>query len=122
MGFSILGTANFTPTALSTNNSSSSYTLTQTSTCDIQTKLTQNHFNSFEIKIYPNPVSDKFRMDSENIDFDEIRLFSIYGSFLKSFTNNKKEFDISEFSNGIYTFELLKKSKTLYKQKLIVSK
>jgi uncharacterized delta-60 repeat protein len=63
-----------------------------------------NSSNSLNnISIYPNPVIDKFELDSQ---FEEVTIYSIEGRFVKKFKPNEREFDINELKSSIYFLKI----------------
>lgn len=55
------------------------------------------------IYLYPNPVFDKFKLNSL---YEEVSLYSIEGRFIKKFNNNETEFDVTDLKSGIYLLKI----------------
>lgn len=55
-----------------------------------------------DIKVYPNPSSDKIFIDSTNKFIDQVVIYDILGKQLFSKHENVKEVDISHLQNGMY--------------------
>ena len=79
------------------------------------TKL-NNFNNNFNISVFPNPASDNINIDYDtynaraDIFIKDIRGATIYYS-LDFPTNKRQTLDISRFSAGIYTLEIILNSK-----------
>lgn len=54
--------------------------------------------------IYPNPVADKFRL---NTNVTNLFVYDIYGKLVKSENNPTDEIDISSLSDGVYMIRLV---------------
>jgi len=61
-----------------------------------------------EIQLYPNPVTDKFKIEAGNIDILDIEILDITGkSILKLEAENEQyEFSLSGLTNGIYVVKV----------------
>jgi len=58
------------------------------------------------IKLYPNPVSDRLFISSENTVVEKIIVYSINGKILFEIVNETNSIDVSTLSKGIYFIEL----------------
>jgi hypothetical protein len=61
--------------------------------------------NNSNFKVYPNPTSGKFNIETDNGILNSVEIFNVVGNkvFSKySIRNDATEVDISNFSNGIY--------------------
>ena len=67
-----------------------------------------NDFNLYESinqsLIYPNPVADKFRL---NTNVTKLFVYDLYGKLVKSENNPSDEIDISFLSDGVYMIRLV---------------
>lgn len=54
------------------------------------------------LRVYPNPSSDKIFIDSKNEFIEEIVVYDVLGKQLFSKKRNLKELDISNFQSGLY--------------------
>ena len=61
----------------------------------------ENLLKSNKITVYPNPVSNHLKIDSDK-KFIEIKLSDYSGNIIKTLDAKKKEFDISNISSGNY--------------------
>jgi len=73
--------------------------------------------NLSDITIYPNPVSNKLYITSENSVLNKITVFSATGKLILEQSNNQDQtIDVSTLEKGIYFIELLsEKGKTTKK-------
>ena len=65
-----------------------------------------NKISDKDIKMYPNPASDKITI--EGITKAEIELFNLQGQVIKaiSVSGNKTSMDISNITNGVYSIKI----------------
>ena len=62
------------------------------------------------ISIYPNPVADYFKINS-NIEVTKIEIYNLIGKRVKVLQNNSSGlFDVSDLRNGIYLVRVFGKS------------
>lgn len=80
--------------------------------------LSTDDFSFIEPKIYPNPTTDFFRLET-NIEISKIDVFDLNGKIVKSFKSDTNGYDVSELSNGIYIIRL-ENSLSSITQKLII--
>ncbi len=52
--------------------------------------------------IFPNPSSDKFFIETNQVDFSGIELFDLQGKLLYSSAENERSIEVSNLINGIY--------------------
>jgi photosystem II stability/assembly factor-like uncharacterized protein len=72
------------------------------------------------IRIYPNPVSDILNVSGVN-DRMELKIYSIEGTFLKTFKGNlDNTFNLSSLKSGIYVYLLSNQDKTTMKSGEII--
>lgn len=74
--------------------------------------------NEFSVSLYPNPVSDYFKIDSDQ-HFDAIEVYNITGELVDRFTENNNGYVISNYSKGVYIVRILVANKIIGQQKLI---
>lgn len=61
-------------------------------------------YNSLKnIYIYPNPVIDKFELNSLN---EEVSIYSLEGRFIKKFNHYETKFNITELKEGVYILKI----------------
>lgn len=63
--------------------------------------LSVDDFNFMELKLYPNPTTDIFLLET-NIEISKIDVFNLNGKIIKSFMSDPNGYDVSDLSNGIY--------------------
>jgi hypothetical protein len=83
--------------------------------------LKDNGIKVPEIKFYPNPVSEKLKIESSVILNANINLFNSMGVWLKELKLNegKAEMDLSHLANGIYFLQVLEGGKLVVNTKII---
>lgn len=75
--------------------------------------------NSFPIKIYPNPVTDRIIIENETTNkITQVQLFDFSGQKV-SLTMNNNEINVSQLDNGIYFIQLLFSSGQIQNRKII---
>lgn len=82
---------------------------------------TNNQTNDKQIKIYPNPVSNKFTI-SNNFELNDIQIINSLGQICKIIKPNSINYsiDVSTFQTGIYYLKIIdKKTKEVEVHKLI---
>ena len=85
--------------------------------CNSGIKPYTNSVNE-KIKLYPNPIIDKFYVDYK--DFYSIKIYDISGKeVLTQNANGKTEVNISNLSKGIYTVSILSKNKVIANDKIV---
>lgn len=90
---------------------------------NVSTELSS--INSYpEIKLYPNPASEKLFINFETSHVKTFFVCDITGKiiFLGSFTNKINEINLSELSNGIYFLKIIDDAKTPIVKKFTVVK
>ncbi|RRJ93118.1 T9SS C-terminal target domain-containing protein [Paenimyroides tangerinum] len=70
------------------------------------------------IKIYPNPANDFVYIETEQFDFLNVTVFSIDGKQIVQTTS--KMIDVSNYSKGIYIFQIELSNQKKYSKKIIV--
>jgi len=83
-----------------------------------------NGFNNkiFNVKLYPNPTSNNFKIDiGNNSNIEALEIYDILGKKVMSVKNNIDHVNISSLNNGIYILKI-KTNNGEASKKLIVSK
>jgi 1,4-alpha-glucan branching enzyme len=62
------------------------------------------HSSSSLIKLFPNPVSDTFRLSEE---VESLRIYNLSGQLVKSFKGSQSHYGISDLKQGMYFVELI---------------
>lgn len=75
------------------------------------------YYNSF-VNLYPNPVSDKLKIDSQD-KISDIKLFSLNGNLLMKYDNNPKELDFLGLSKGIYLLKIKTSDGRTFTKKIV---
>ncbi|HKL02889.1 MAG TPA: T9SS type A sorting domain-containing protein [Cryomorphaceae bacterium] len=81
-----------------------------------------SEFAADEISVFPNPVQDFIQVDGlENLsDVPTITIFDAQGKLVKQIVlNGERRIDLSEFSSGIYTYQVATDRGVAKKGKLI---
>ena len=91
------------------------------------TGIEQNLHSANSLNLYPNPASNsviigyKLPEDSKNVF---INIYNIFGQKIKTFKvvddRGKQYLDISEMSNGLYSFTVVYNNKTIVRNKLMI--
>lgn len=93
---------------------------------DVISKVEELEPSLIAIKIYPNPVSNNqinYEITApENFDFQQIKLYSIYGESISEYKINDKkgQVNLPYLSPGIYLIKFENKNGTRQVQKLVV--
>ena len=74
--------------------------------------------NDFQFSIYPNPVNNVIRFQSE-LPLEQVEIFSLTGSKVLSQTNNVEQVDIGNLAKGIYMLKASAADGKVATQKLI---
>lgn len=69
--------------------------------------LGTENLNTISFNLYPNPTSDFFILNS-NSEIESVAVYDISGKLIKIFTE-KKEYEVSGISNGIYLIKIQNK-------------
>lgn len=92
--------------------------ITNNETTTIQENLSIEEFNLSNIKIYPNPIADSFKIENlSNSTIKTIELFNISGKKIKQFSNSES-YDVNDLPSGVY-FIKIKTEQTETNRKLI---
>lgn len=75
-----------------------------------------NKIENDVVKIYPNPFFDKIFIESK-FDVEKVKVLDNTGKLM--IETDRTEFDVNQFSNGIYTIQIFYKNGKSYYQKLI---
>ena len=62
---------------------------------------TNNFITKNEIKLYPNPSTDSFELNSK-IDVNNVKIFNITGQLVKTLESVTNKYDISDLKSGLY--------------------
>lgn len=86
----------------------------------IPTSIKQNSNKGFSLEIYPNPSSDKIKIQNTS-EIKEITITSIDGKILRTIFSSQKEqtIDISNLSNGIYFLNITSVNGDVIAKKII---
>ena len=79
-----------------------------------------NNISENEISIYPNPAKNTINISNNN--YDEIIFSNIAGQIVKRISNSQTTISTSEFSNGIYFYQVVKNNAVIKTDKIIVRK
>lgn len=83
------------------------------------TSMSEKNQN-YELSIYPNPVQESFKLNSE-LDIVEVQILDISGHIVKSFSNSEiySLMNISDLSPGIYMLYIYIENSEVVTEKLI---
>ena len=82
--------------------------------------VTTNDIDNEKIKLYPNPSSGKFRVISNEVNYS-ITIFNAYGQEIEN-SIHQDNFDLSNYSNGIYYIKINFESGLCTFKKLVLNK
>ena len=75
-----------------------------------------------EFRAFPNPVSQGvFTITTSDTKEKQVVIYSVLGKqvFIRTFTENKKQFDISHISPGVYIMKIIQGDKAASKKLII---
>jgi hypothetical protein len=92
--------------------------ITNNATTTVQENLSIEDFNLSNIKIYPNPIADSFKIENlSNSNIKSIELYDFSGKKIKVFSISEN-YEINDLSSGVY-FIKIKTERTETNRKLI---
>ena len=60
------------------------------------------------ISIYPNPANDLLKINTKDIEIEQLKLFNLQGQQLESLNFNSKDvINVSNLNSGIYILKIL---------------
>jgi hypothetical protein len=70
--------------------------------------LAVTNYEAYEFNIYPNPFSDKIKVEWNNPknSIEQVRIYNLYGTLLKNCNMREEFIYLSELNSGIYLMEL----------------
>ena len=73
-------------------------------------------------KVYPNPANSQVRIEAEN-DIENVMIYNVIGSLVEVVNANSKSVnvDLSQYSNGIYFFNIRQNDGTVSNQRVVVN-
>jgi hypothetical protein len=73
-------------------------------------------------KIYPNPANDQVRIESAN-DIESVMVYNMMGALVETIPANSKTVNVSltDYSNGVYFFNIRQSDGTVSNQRVVVS-
>ena len=76
---------------------------------------------SAEPKLYPNPASNNIRIEGNAIE--SVNVYNIMGALVESISVNDNNVDVnlSQYSNGVYFFNIRQSDGTVSNQRVVVS-
>jgi len=78
------------------------------------------------LSIFPNPNAGVFRIQINNSEIDEIKIFDMYGNLVDSkvnhLVNSSEEYNFTELAEGVYFIHILKANTILTVKKMIIQK
>jgi len=80
---------------------------------DINTTIS----NSSILDIYPNPTTDYFQVQSEELQ--SVEIYTISGELVKSFNQTANKYSMDSLSAGIYLVKAIQTNGSVYVNKLI---
>jgi hypothetical protein len=78
---------------------------TEVQTILVDACISINEIENSQLKIYPNPTSESFKIiGAKNIS--SVRLLDLNGRVIKSFDEHKTSYDVSNLSTGVYLMKI----------------
>jgi hypothetical protein len=73
-------------------------------------------------KVYPNPANSQVRIEAEN-DIENVMIYNVIGSLVEVVNANSKSVnvDLSQYSNGVYFFNIRQNDGTVSNQRVVVN-
>jgi hypothetical protein len=73
------------------------------------------------IKIYPNPIHNKLKIENGELQIKQVELYSIIGNLLRSIhaQSEEIEIDVQNLQNGIYFVKITKKDNSIKTFKIV---
>ena len=84
----------------------------------VPSTASNSYLKDFQFSIYPNPVNNVIRFQSE-LPLEQVKIFSLTGSKVLSQTNNVEQVDIGNLVKGIYMLKASAADGKVATQKLI---
>jgi len=72
---------------------------------------------AFDLKIYPNPVSTSFYIQS-NSKIESVSIYNVFGKMIRTY-KPQESFSVSNLSSGIYTLKIASKNQFAFKKLLV---
>ena len=80
----------------------------------------QPHQNPADITLYPNPTTDKIKIQiNDNREDIDYKIINVYGQCVEMGKLNNPELSLAKFANGIYFIQLSSNNQTLITEKII---
>ena len=118
------GPGTYTVTYTFTDVNSCSAMATDNLVVDACLGLIENNTNAGETYIFPNPASIALTIQSKN-NFDRVQLTDMTGRVVLNnqfLSVNKKDIDLSNLPNGVYTISLVNNAQFVYTNRIVISK
>jgi hypothetical protein len=89
-----------------------------TDSCEVFVGIENNVDSESKISIYPNPTNGNFTIEIDNTKNASIEIFNISGQlFLQNLlVENTTQFDLSNYSNGMYFVKIETQEETVVKK------
>lgn len=111
----------FTPQSISNSATNLTYSIYTNYGCGINMNLPDNEINK-KISFYPNPVINSFKICTEGIEFDKIKIFNIQGEVVEIInTGNNENISVTNLCNGIYFCEIIHRGIKILTKKIIIN-
>ena len=88
---------------------------TETSDCFAVSSLNVNDFESSNIYVYPNPVSEKLNLEIPDLSKGEIEIYNLFGQKVLDniITTGSEQINVKYLENGLYFIRIKMDNKTL---------
>ena len=77
--------------------------------------LSMNNFEVNELKIFPNPVKNKFKIQSNKM-IKKVLIYNTQGKMIKSLSGNLELYEIVDLETGIYIINIFTEFEKIVKK------
>ncbi|HET8809393.1 MAG TPA: T9SS type A sorting domain-containing protein [Flavobacteriaceae bacterium] len=70
-----------------------------------QCVLSINHFEAVEVALYPNPVTELFKINSQQ-NIETITIYDLKGKRIKHYTQPQESYSVTDLAKGLYLIEI----------------
>jgi len=75
-----------------------------------------NSAKNIKLQLYPNPVTQFLHLEANQLQIENIKIFTLTGEQMVQIPSNAKIIDLSHFSSGIYVIQIETANRTFYRK------